>query len=230
MLYKQYEVREFHIIDDTFASYADRVREFCEGIKSRNLKISFTFPNGVRLDTLNREMLLAMKEVGLYAFTVGIESGSQRILDHMKKRLTLEKISQAVNLINDVGLEPNGFFIIGYPEETREDIEKTIQFAKELPLKRAHFSNFLPLPGTDATAALKQSGEIDDLDYSELFYSKIPYSPKGIPPRELKKYQQKAFLSFHLRPKILLKMIWDIKSWSHLKIIAKRAGDYLFRY
>lgn len=230
MLYQRYEVREFHIIDDTFASHAGRVKEFCQELETRNLDISFTFPNGVRLDTLNREMLVMMKDVGLYAFTVGIESGSQKILDHMKKRLTLDKIREKVNLIHEVGLEPNGFFIIGYPAEKREDIEKTIKFAKELPLKRAHFSNFLPLPGTDATSLLVEQNQIQNIDYSRLFYAQVPYSPPGISPKELKRLQQKAFLSFHLRPKILFRLISDIKSLNHLKIILKRVRDYLFKH
>lgn len=229
ILYHNFGVREFHIIDDMFNFYRERVIEFCQGIKDRKLDISYTFPNGLRLNHLDKEMLQMMRETGVYTFTVGIESGSQRILDSMKKNLTLGLIEEKINLIQSVGLESNGFFIIGYPDENIEDIKATIRFAKKLKLKRAHFSNFLPLPGTEATQRLIRSGEIKSTNWDTLFYSKVAYSPKGITKKQLKKLQRRAFLEFYLRPHILLKMISDIKSFTHLKMIFIRALDYLFR-
>ena len=229
MLYNDYGVREFHIVDDMFNFYKNRVIEFCQGIKDRNLDISYTFPNGLRLNQLDRETLQMMKDTGAYAFTVGIESGSQRILNTMKKGLTLELIEEKVNLINAVGLEPSGFFIIGYPGETVDDINATIQFAKRLKLKRAHFSNFLPLPGTEATKRLVENKEIEKPDWGTLFYSKVSYTPRGITRKQLKQLQRRAFLEFHLRPHILFRILLEIKSAKQLKMIIVRATDYLFK-
>ena len=229
MLRNDYGVGEFHIIDDMFNFYKERVFGFCQGIKDRKLDINYTFPNGLRLNQLDMEMLKIMKDTGAYAFTVGIESGSQRILDSMKKGLTLELIEEKVNLINSAGLEPSGFFIIGYPDETVDDINATINFAKRLRLKRAHFSNFLPLPGTEVTRKLIERGEIRRPDWGTLFYSKVPYAPKGITKKQLKRLQRRAFLEFYLRPRILLKLLSEIKSLRHLKMILIRAVDYLFR-
>jgi radical SAM superfamily enzyme YgiQ (UPF0313 family) len=229
MLYKDYGVREYHIIDDMFNFHKNRVIEFCQGVKDRNLDISYTFPNGLRLNQLDRESLQMMKDTGAYAFTVGIESGSQRILDSMKKTLTLECIEEKVNLINSVGLEPNGFFIIGYPGETIDDIKATIRFAKRLKLRRAHFSNFLPLPGTEATKKLVESNEMEKPDWGTLFYSKVAYAPRGITKEQLKRLQRRAFLEFYLRPHILFRMLLEIKSISQLRMIIMRAIDYLFR-
>lgn len=228
-LYDCFGVREFHIIDDMFNFQKERVREFCQGIKEREWDISYTFPNGLRLNQLDREMLLLMKDTGAYAFTVGIESGSQRILDSMRKSLSLALIEEKVNLIRSVGLEPSGFFIIGYPGETIEDIKATISFAKRLKLKRAHFSNFLPLPGTEATEKLVADGEINQTDWNTLFYSKVAYTPQGITKKQLKQLQRKAFIEFHLRPHIFLKILLEIKSFNHLKTILKRAIDYIFK-
>lgn len=227
LLYEQYGVREFHFIDDMFNASKKRVVEFCKQLEVRNWDISYTFPNGLRLNTLDKESLDWMKRTGAYAFTVGIESGSQRILDSMNKKLTLELIREKVDLIASAGIEPSGFFLIGFPGETKEDMEKTLAFAKSLPLKRAHFSNFLPLPGTEATARLLASGEISEPNWEDLSYSHTPYSPPGISKKELKAFQRRAFLEFHLRPKILFKMIREINSLFHLKSIVLRAKDYL---
>lgn len=228
VLIHKFGVREFHIIDDMFNFIEGRVFEFCEGIKDRKWDISYTFPNGLRLNQLNREMLIAMKETGLYSFTVGIESGSERVLKEMHKGLTLEQIEKKVDLINEVGLEPSGFFIVGYPTETVQDIRATINFAKKLKIKRAHFSNFLPLPGTPSTKKLIEKGEINKVDWSDLFYSKVPYSPQGIKKGQLKRLQRSAFLEFYLRPQVLFKFLLEIKTIGHFKSIMKRAVDYLF--
>ncbi|MGC8657788.1 MAG: B12-binding domain-containing radical SAM protein [Desulfomonilaceae bacterium] len=227
LLYEDYGVREFHFIDDMFNASKKRVIEFCEMLAQRNWDISYTFPNGLRLNTLDEESLAWMKKTGAYAFTVGIESGSQRILDRMNKKLTLEMIRQKVNLVAQAGIAPSGFFLLGFPGETKEDMKRTLEFAKSLPLKRAHFSNFLPLPGTLATKRLLDSGEIKSPNWEELSYSNTPYSPQGVTKEQLKAFQRRAFLEFHLRPKILFKMVREIRSWFHLKSIILRAKDYL---
>ena len=230
LLYESFCIREFHIVDDNFTYYPQRAKDFCKKIKESGMKFSLSFPNGVRLDTLDEELLKLLHSIGTYAFTVGIESGSQKVLDAMKKHLSLETIEEKINLINKSGIEPSGFFIIGFPCETKEDIKETIRFSRRLNLKRAHFSNFLPLPGTYETNKLLKDGKIDRIDWSKLFYSKVAYCPEGITQNELKRLQMKAFLGFYLRPKILIKMLSEIKSFYHLKTILKRAKDYLFNF
>ncbi len=228
LLCRQYGVREIHIIDDMFSLQKERVMAFCDGLVERRLRISYTFPNGLRLNSLDREMLLRMKETGVYAFTVGIESGSDRILQAMKKGLTADFIRRQVTLIAECGLEPSGFFILGFPGETREDMEATLRFSRSLPLVRAHFSNYLPLPGTESTRELYERGEVQPGNWDALAYYDVPYAPKGMTPSELKKLQRKAFLRFYLRPRILLKLVLEIKSLRHLRGLVSRARDYLF--
>jgi anaerobic magnesium-protoporphyrin IX monomethyl ester cyclase len=228
LLRENYGVREFHFVDDMFNLSGTRVKQFCQILDSKGWGVTYTFPNGLRLNTLDQEMLSCLKKTGVYGFTVGIESGSQRILDAMNKELTVDMIREKVNLVKNAGLEPSGFFLLGFPGETREDMEMTLQLAKNLPLSRAHFSNFLPLPGTEATRKLIESGEIEPPDWNELAYSKAPYAPHGITKKELKAFQRRAFLEFHLRPRILFKILRDVKSPFHFWSIFKRARDYLF--
>lgn len=227
-LYHHYGVREIHVVDDTFTQFRDRVVSFCHQLLDKNIKISFTFPNGVRLDTLDEDLLVLMKKAGCYSMIVGIESGSQRILDHMKKRLNLKQIEEKVSLINRVGIDVRGFFILGYPTETKDDILATIKFARKLKISAAHFSNFLPLPGTEITRRLLKEKKIEKIEWSKLFYSKAPFTPEGIKPDELKKFQRKAYLKFYLRPIILIRLFSQIKSFYHFWSIIKRLKGYLF--
>lgn len=228
-LVENFNAKEIHILDDNFTINKKRVFDFCQEIRQRKIKVNFAFPNGMRVDTVDEQVLSALKGIGAYSVTLGIESGSQRILDHMKKVLDISLIREKVDLIKKAKLIINAFFIIGYPYEQKEDILKTIAFAKELPIDVAHFSCFLPLPGTEITEELLRSGEIKEINYAELFYSKVPFSPRGITKIELKKLQRKAFLSFYLRPRIWIGILFRLKSWAHFNSIFKRGIDYILR-
>jgi anaerobic magnesium-protoporphyrin IX monomethyl ester cyclase len=228
VLYNDYGIREIHIIDDTFTLDRQLVEGFCNKLMSNNISITYTFPNGVRLNTLDEPLLKLLKKTGCYAMSVGVESGDQEVLNHMKKALDLNLIEEKIKLINKVGIDVNGFFIVGYPTETKHTINKTIKFAKKLKIKRAHFSSFLPLPGTEITNKLLADGTIEKIDYDKLFYTDVPFSPQGITKEELKKLQRKAFLEFYLRPYIIYCMVLEIRSWTHFKSLAKRAKDYAF--
>lgn len=228
LLNKKYGVKEIHISDDNFTFNKNFVISFCEALLKNNINISWCCPNGIRLDTLDEEMLDIMKRAGCYVLSVGIESGSQRILDKMKKKLTLNKIREKISLIRKVGFDINGFFIIGYPEENIEDIEKSINFAKNLDLKSVIFYNFLPLPGTKIYQELKMKGEISKVDWDKYFQSDVPYSPRGVTKKDIKKYQRKAHFKFYFRWKIIYRMIKDIKTFSQIKFIINRILRYYF--
>ncbi len=223
LLVKTYGIREILIEDDNFTLRKDFAMDFCEQLKRQDLNISFCFPNGVRLDTLDKELLEELKSAGCYEVAVGIESGSQKILDDMKKKITIELVREKVSLINSVGLGVVGFFILGYPKETTEDIKKTIDLACSLKLKRAGFGCFLPLPGSPIYNELRASGELDNVSWSDYFWAQVPYSPRGISKDKLKKLQRKAHIKFYLNPRVIFGMAREIKTSEHIKYIAKRA-------
>lgn len=232
LLHDQYGIREIHIEDDNFTFNKNFVKEFCAELKKSNLGISWTCPNGVRLDTLDEELILIMKDAGLYGISVGIESGSDRILQHMKKGITKEQISEKINLIKRCGLSVSGFFILGYPTENKEDILATINFAIELGLQRAGFSLFKPFPGTEITKMLIEKGELKQMsneDWARFVLADAVYAPLGFTKQQMKKIRREALLRFYLRPAIAANFIRDIKNWKHLKVILARIYSWLFR-
>jgi len=223
---KTYGIKEFHILDDNFTLNRERATEICRRVIAEKIPVTFYAVNGLRLDTLDRELLAIMKEAGFFAINIGIESGSQRILDHMKKNLKKELVREKANLISSMGFMVSGLFIVGYPAEKREDIEETIEFAKSLELDRATFSLYLPLPGSEMYNTLKENDELQGLDWDKVTFDSVSYVPNGMTSKELKGLQKKAFFSFFLRPKILYRLLKSVRSFEHFKFLFMRGLDY----
>lgn len=225
-LQKNFGIKEIHIEDDNFTLVKSRVIEFCERLKKENIAIDWACPNGVRLDTLDKELLLSMESTGCYSFAVGIESGSPKILCDMKRQETLQTMIEKVRLVASISsIRMTGYFIMGYPSETKFDMEKTIELSLKLPLHRAQFSNFCPLPGTEIYNRLIESGEIvQKLIKWDLYHqdNKIVYSPSSISKKELRKLMRRAFAKFYFRLPIILGLLKEIHSLSQLKTVIFR--------
>ena len=225
LLHGSYGVRELKIVDDNFTFHRDFVEEVCRRLIERGPHLTWNCPNGMRMDKLDEGLLALMKRAGCYEVTLGIESGSDRVLEHMRKRLKTSDIRRYVSMIQRAGLPVSGLFIIGYPAETREDIEKTMRFSRELGLVRAEFNNFIPLPGTEAYWWLLKEGR--EIDLKQLYFSNVPVPPRGMTADDVKRLQRKAFLGFYLRPRTLLRQVRDIRSMRQVRVIARRALSYI---
>jgi len=129
--------------------------------------------------------------------------------------------------MNEVGIIPYGFFIIGLPGETKETAERTIKFATSLPFKRVEFSIFAPLPGSSAFDEWVKEKNITEFDWSQhSLYQRIVEAGE-LSKDELKKLQRKAFFSFYLKPKNLWGMVKFIKL-RQMKWLVKAFLDYCF--
>jgi radical SAM superfamily enzyme YgiQ (UPF0313 family) len=223
LLYDTYGVREFQIIDDNFTSKKALVVDVCNGIIKKGWDVSISFPNGVRLATLDEEILQLMERAGCYSLGLGIESGSQRTLKNMKKAQSVSEIKEKVNLIHSVTrIRTTGFFIIGYPTEEKEDILQTISLSKELPINRAQFTICLPVPGSEMTETLIKEGKLGELDFKSISFQNIVHIPEKMTLSELKRYRLKAYLEFYLRIRIILGLLSEIHSFEHVKFIFRR--------
>ncbi|HLD58706.1 MAG TPA: radical SAM protein [archaeon] len=229
LLVKEHGIREIHIEDDNFTFKRKFVEDFCNALLKEKLGITWACPNGMRLDTLDRELIFLMKKSGLHTVSVGIESGSERILKLVKKSLNKKQIREKVELIDSAGLNVIGFFMLGFPTETRKEIEETIDFACSLPLKRIAFSCMQPFPGTEVYNSLLESGEIEKVNWETCFLFKATYSPKGLSIEELQKLRKQGLRKFYFRPKIIFSMLGEINSPKQVFFVAKRAVHWLFR-
>ena len=219
MLVNKYGVKEIQIEDDNFTLVREHCVAICEEILKRNIKILWSLPNGVRIDKLDKELLILMKKAGCVSMALGIESANQRILDLIKKQLNKKVVRETCELISEVGIETTGFFMIGFPTETKEEIKNTINFAASLPIDRAHFTKVTPLPGTELfdlwVEKYAKGGAIDwktfdyyqfDADWSECSFD------------EISKLQTIGFIKFYSKPKRLFKFLAQLEMTQYLTL------------
>lgn len=144
---QQYGTVQFAIYDDTFTINRQRVLEFCKTLIKEKININWTCTT--RLDLLDDEQLIMMKKSGCNNVKVGVESGSPEILELMKKKENKDDIRHGATLLRKHGFFWSGYFMMGIPTETKEDILDTLEFMQELKPNFAQMSIFLPLPGTE---------------------------------------------------------------------------------
>lgn len=196
------QVKEFFFDDDTFTDDRPRTEEIARGLGKLGLTWSCNAKANVPLETLR-----VMKENGLRLLLVGFESGNQQILNNIRKGTKIERIREFARNCHDLGILLHGTFVLGLPGETRETIEQTLQFAKEIDPYSLQVSLAAPYPGTElyrqavangwlarpAGAGLVQGAGIqeavlsyDDLDAAEIhealerFYRSYYFRPGPI--------------------------------------------------
>lgn len=144
---KRYKTKEFWFWDDSFTINRNRVFELCQKIIEKKLNILWGCTT--RVDIVDDELLKKMKEAGCNMIEFGIESGSERILKLIKKNISLDQVREAVKLIRKHRIDWKAFFMVGFPDEMKEDIEKTKSLIKELDPRGVVLSIFTPYAGSE---------------------------------------------------------------------------------
>ncbi len=217
-------IRTFGLVDDNFTLDLEFAKEVCRAIISQGLDIRWRCPNGIRLDTLDAEVVRLMEKAGCFYVYVALESGSQRILDAMNRRTSLDVMIEKVKMIRRLStIKMLGFFIIGYPDETIGDIIASIRLAKALPLDMASFFLFTPHPGTDIYNRLKNEGRLSNPSWSSFFYDKVTVLPQQISEKELLRLEKYAYRSFYGRPHIIKGILQDLRSLGQVRRLIQRS-------
>lgn len=218
ILVKSFGAREIKIYDDLFTLKEQRILEICKEILKRRLKISWSC--SARADLITPRMLVALKKAGCWEIAYGIESGNQEVLNTIKKGLTLETIKKAVRLTQKLGIQVRGFFILGLPQDTEENMQQTIDFAKNLDLSVANFYITMPFPGTELLARYLEFGKVNKKDLKLYLSQKTtspPFVPHGLTGPKIVKYFRKAYREFYLRPSYFIGKLLKIRSFSQFK-------------
>ncbi len=235
LVIREYGAREIHFRDDNFITNRNRVFAIRDGILARKIKCRFAFPNGIRADFINKEILKALKDSGTYSVAIGVESGNQRILDIVQKGTRLQQIEEAFAIAKELGIETWGFFLIGIPGEDRGTINDTIDFSIRLDPDIAKFHVLKPFPKSAVFEQLDSKGLIIDHDYAHYGIHTGPvHRLETLSRDDLLDLQRQAYRRFYLRPSKIFKEIIRLKSWNRLRLNARTGvsliSESIFRF
>ncbi|MBZ0253413.1 MAG: B12-binding domain-containing radical SAM protein, partial [Candidatus Methylomirabilis sp.] len=215
-------VREIYFYDNSFNADRDRVFEICEEIRRRDLRFAFSIR--ANINPMDDRMAYVLRRAGCFRIQYGVESGTQEILDKMRKDITLEDVRRTFRMTRAAGMETLAYFIIGYPGESPRHMRATMRFALEIGADMAVFSRFVPRPGTDVYV-----GEVSrsaDGDFWRA-YARDPrpgFSPISyLTPwedREVDRLLMEAYGTFYFRPRYLARSLLAIRSWGELRLKA----------
>lgn len=219
--YLGHGIREIYYRDETFTADRQRVIDICRGIKERGLR--FTWICNARVDTVDLEMLTAMKEAGCHLIKFGAESGNQRVLDAIRKGITLEQTRQAFAWCDRVGIDTHAHFMVGMPGETEDSLDDTLRLALEIKPTTATFGICTPYPGTPLFRnVVKKDLSIGDgsgnasMDRLHL-QGEFNLLYCSVDSDTLRMRVKRNYRAFYLRPKYLLKMALRLRNANMLR-------------
>ena len=202
----KYRVKNIFFEDDNLTLDLKRFEAICDGLIERKINIGWETPNGIRADCLNMQLLRKMKKSGANSIFVGVESGDQQILDKVIcKNLDLNRVVEFAKNADEIGIKTGAFYIIGFPGETKENMQRTVDFALELKRKYdvgMHLFMATPSYGTKLYKECKAKGYIEgDLSWNAFAQAR---QPKGLPlittdeftPAEVKEIAAKALAEY----------------------------------
>jgi len=195
MLYHEYGAREFHIVDDIFNIDRERMHRILNLIIESNMKIKIAFPNAMRGDLLNEEDIRLLKRAGAYMITLAVETGSERMQKVIKKNLDIKKVLENISIASRLGLLTKAYFMLGFPGETVEELEKTVSVAVRSDLDMAAFFVVTPFKGTELYRMAEQVYPNIGKDGFGSYYEKSFYeSATGY---NIRKLQKRAYMKFY---------------------------------
>ena len=201
MLIEQYQISDFEIIDDISNFDRERIKLILLGILEKGWKIRFSFPNGVRTDMLDEEVVRLMRKAGAAEMSIAVETASPRLQKMIKKNLNLEKVRHMINFAADQGIFLRGFFMMGFPTETEEEIQATIDFACSSRLHTALFFVVNMFKGTEIYKQVEEGGiRIPDLNLEDFDYHSMPFNVSAVSDKRLHRLYSGAYIRFYFNP------------------------------
>jgi radical SAM superfamily enzyme YgiQ (UPF0313 family) len=206
----QHGIRNFLFRSDTFTLDPQWVIELCQSIERSGLKIKWS--SNSRVDTLNGEMLRAMRDAGCWLISFGVESGSQEILDLMRKNITKEQVRAAVNLCKVEGVLTSIYFLIGTPWESEATFRETIDFAKLLEPDFVEFFYAYPFEGTEMYVVAANEGLLERGEIPLAAYSKPAMPTKHLTMERLVEMRPEALREYYFRLPVIARTIKRARS------------------
>jgi radical SAM superfamily enzyme YgiQ (UPF0313 family) len=180
--------------------------------------VPWIFVNGIRANLASRQLLAKMKAAGLQRTAFGVETGDADMLVQIDKRIDQDTIRQAFGNAKEVGIETIGFFIIGLPGDTRDTMQRTIDFAIELDPLIANFSMMTPYPGTKVYEQVRREGRLLLADWEDyvFFEQKARFEMGEMTAELVEEMYRRAYRQFYLRPGPVARRLRSKGFWLNL--------------
>jgi len=221
-LIHKYGAREIRFFDDTITVNKKKVFELVDKMKERKINVPWTAQS--RVDAITPEILMKLKEGGCWQLLIGIESADDRMLKIMNKGITVSQTTQAVKLMNKYKMGIRADFLVGVPGETKESLQKSLNFILTHDLDYVYFNKFVPFPGIELTKLLEQKGFKFDLTKGSSILdiqSSFIYTPEDLTEDDFRNFLENVHKKFYLRPSYILKRLKNIKTvdqfWGHVR-------------
>lgn len=220
-LVEHHGIRVLDFADDIFTLNKKRLSTILDMLIERDYNLHFNCLS--RVNTISKEEALKLKKAKCYLIRFGVESGSQKILDMMKKDITISQIKNAFRLTREAGISSSASFILGHPGETQETAKETIDLAKEINPAMAHFFIAIPLVGTELYSMARENNFIVNENWE--FWKQMPETPvirtEELAPEDLVDIRKKAYREFYIRPSYILTSISRIRNVGQIKLYLK---------
>lgn len=226
---KKLGYKEFKFVNAGTTYNLNWANNLMDEIIKNNLGLSWW--TNVRADKLNEEILRKMKKAGCHTLAIGMETADEKILKNIGKNITPEKVKEAVAMAKKLGFKTAVYFIFGLPGESKETMQKTIDFAKSMGADFVTMGVAQPLPGTKFYDYLKQNNMLLTNDWSKYDPVQKPvYQYPYLSSEEILEATRSGYRQFYLRPSYIFKKALEIRSLHDLKYGFKNFIALIRRY
>lgn len=217
---KELGIRFILVYDDTFTVNKKRVLDICKLLIEK--KVGLSFDIRARVDTMNTELIAALSEAGCTGIHYGVESGSDRLLKILDKRISLDLVKKTFKETRKAGMKTLAYFMIGCPTETPEEIDMTLRFARELNPDYVHMTILTPFPGTKIYQMALDEGLIKTDVWREFSANPTadfvpPIYGGGLSREEMMDILMRGYKDFYIRPVYVLNKVLEVRSAAQLK-------------
>ena len=215
-LHDTYGVSEFEIVDDTFNCDLPRAKRIFDLIAESGMKIHFAFPNGIRGDHADEEFFAKARRAGAVFMAFAVETASPRLQKMIRKDIKLEKINRNIGLARKEGIICQGFFMLGLPSETREELLTTINFAVRSQLHAAQFFIVNPYEGTELAKLARKMGKPVFNNFDNNYLTAGFANLTNLTDKELNRIRRLGLIRFWLKPSRIWAILCDYPFKSQL--------------
>jgi len=224
-LNEKYGASLLSFYDDAFTVDQSRVKEICEEIQNRRLRIEWDCE--ARVDMVTKDLLQEMRKAGCILIWFGVESGSQNVIDSMGKNINVAQTRKAFKWAHEAGLMTVASVVLGFPSETKDEAWETVKLVEELDPTDVGYYIATPYPGTPMYDYVKGNGWLRITDFDRYDTATPVFESPTLSRKDLEEIREKAYQRFYVRPGHVLRML--LKGGPYAIYSARTSFAYLLR-